>query len=310
MLPGACHYEGSGTCRTEELQMATRTLLAAATLAALLAACGGDSTPAPAQPGTPPPPSVAQINGTNYLDAFAVGSLGGVRLLYVADAVDSAFAVVVEANDAPGTYACDAGGTVTFVKAGAARTLTVNNCNDGVMTYVSGTLSSPNAVAGTFGSLMLLQSGDFTASNVVYRLNGDAVNDTLNGTFNMQRRTNLSIVATGAFTVQRNGRTDTYSAVRAESTPPDASGMVDISLMSYSVTSPRFPVPLAVTGNETSLVASAPDTSSVTAKDASSGTTFALTFEVRSSPTAAPSVTQTLTATDPQLVAAMARALQ
>jgi hypothetical protein len=277
-------------------------------MAATLVACGGDSAPAPNP--TPPPPATAQINGSNYLDAFAVGSLGAVRLLTIAEGIDSAFELVIKANDVPGTYACDFGGTVTFTKSGAARSLTVNNCNDGMSLYVSGTLASPNAVTATFGSLTLLQSGDFTFTNFVYRMSGDTVNETLNGAFSMQRRQNLSITGSGQFTDLRNGRLDSYSAVQAESTVPDASGTVDFAVANYGVNSPRFGTPLVVTSNQSTIVVSAPDTSNVTAKDASSGTTMALAFEVRATPTSAPSVTQTLVATDPQVVAAFARALQ
>jgi len=284
-------------------------LLFGACLAAALISCGGDDAPGPTSPA-PLPPATAQINGSNYLDAFAVGSLGGVRLLMIADAVDAAFNAVIAANDLPGTYPCAAGGTITLARSGAARTVTVNNCNDGAMIYVSGVLASPNAMAGTFGSVTLLLSGDFTLTNLVYRAVGDLVNESSSGDFSMQRRTDLSIVASGGFTTLRNGRTDTYASVRVESTRPDAAGAVDAALLAYSVNSPRFAVPLSVNGNATTLVATAPDTSNVTARDASSGTTLALTFEVRSTPGGASSVTQTLTATDPLLVAAMVRALQ
>lgn len=289
--------------------MRTQNLLLGACFVAALSACGGDDSPAPAPPA-PPPPATAQINGSNYLDAFAVGSLGGVRLLLIADAIDTAFNAVIAANDMPGTYSCAAGGTMTLAKAGAARTVTFNNCDDGAMVYVSGALVSPNAVAGTFGTQTLLLSGDFTLTTVVYRMAGDSVSETINGSFGMQRRTDLSIAASGAFTALRNGRTDSYTSISVESTKPDATGAVDAALMNYAVNSPRFAVPLSVTGNETTLVVRAQDTSNVTAKDASSGTTLALTFEVRATPIGDATVTQTLTATDPLLVAAMARALQ
>jgi hypothetical protein len=293
------------------MAMKTTRLMSGLCLVAALAACGGDDAPAPATTApAPQPPVAAQINGSNYLDAFAVGSLGGVRLLLIADAIDTAFNAVIAANDVPGTYPCAAGGSVTLAKAGAARTLTVNNCNDGVMLYVSGVLASPNAVAASFGAQTLLLSGDFTLTAIVYRMPGDTISETINGSFGMQRRSDLSIAASGAFTAARNGRADSYTNVRADSTKPDANGVVDAALMSYAVSSPRFAAPLSITGDETTLVVAAPDTSNVTAKDASSGTTLALTFEVRATSGGAASVTQTLTATDPLLVAAMTRALQ
>ena len=75
--------------------------------------------------------------------------------------------------------------------------------------------------------------------------------------------------------------------------------------------SPRFAVqPLSVTGNINAIQVSAPDPSNVTATDATSGATVALRFDVRTAPGATPTVTQTLTENDPQVQAAVARALQ
>lgn len=291
--------------------MVSRRSLFAACLTATLAACGGGGDGTPAAPPATPSPTSAQINGTNYLDAFAVGSLGAVRILLIAEAIDSAFEAVIDSNDVPGTYPCAAGGTLTLTKSGAARTLSVNNCNDGVVLYVSGSLTSPNAVAGTFGNVTLLLSGDFTMTNVVYRVLDDTVTESINGTVNVQRRPDLSVSATGAFTALRNGRADSYGNIVAQSTVPDASGAVDVANFSFAVISPRFTVqPLAVAANSTGGVVTAPDGSNVRAADASSGTTLALAFEVRTAPGATPTVTQTLTENDPQVLAAFERALQ
>jgi hypothetical protein len=294
-----------------EEEMLGKRILIAACLTLGFAGCGGGDD-SPALPTTPTtPPANLQINGTNYLDAFAVSSLGAVRILLIADAIDSAFEAVIDSNDVPGTYPCAAGGTLTLTKNGTARTLTVNNCNDGFVLYVSGSLTSPNAVAQTFGSVTLLLSGDFTMSNVVYRILDDTVTETINGAVNVQRRADLSITATGAFSALRNGRADNYGNITGQSTIPDASGAVDVANFSFSVNSPRFTAqPLSVTIGSSGGVVTAPDTSNVTATDASSGTTLALRFDVRSAPGATPSVTQTLTENDPQVLAAFERALQ
>lgn len=284
----------------------------AACVALVLSACGGggggDSTP---NPNPNPTPTTYQVNGTNYLDAFAVGSLGGVRIMLIADAIDSAFEAVIDANDVPGTYPCAAGGTLTLTKSGAVRTLTVDNCNDGFVLYVSGSLTTPNAVAGTFGNATLLLSGDFTMSNVVYRMFDDTVSETINGNVSVQRRADLSVAATGAFSALRNGRVDSYTNIVGQSTTPDSSGEVEVASFSFAVSSPRFTAqPLAVAINANGGTVTAPDASSVTATDASSGPTIALRFDVRTAPGAAPTVTQTLTVDDPQVVAAFTRALQ
>jgi hypothetical protein len=287
-------------------------MLFVACLSVTVTACGGggDAAPTPA-PAPAPPPAIAQINGNNYLDAFSVGLLGSVRILLIGEAIDSAFEAVVDSNDMPGTYPCAAGGTLTLTKSGATRTLSVNNCNDGLVLYVSGSLTSPNAVAGTFGNVMLLLSGDFTMDNVVYRVLDDTVTETINGTVNVQRRTDLSVAATGAFSALRNGRADNYSNIAAQSTTPDVNGDVDVANFSFAVSSPRFTAqPLTVVVNSGGGVVTAPDASNVTATDASSGTTVALRFDVRNAAGAAPSVTQTLTENDPQVLAAFERALQ
>ena len=148
-------------------------------------------------------------------------------------------------------------------------------------------------------------------TNVVYRILDDTVTETVNGTVSVQRRADLSIAATGAFSALRNGRADSYTNIAGQSTVPDSTGTVDVASVSFAVASPRFAAqPLSVTINSTGGVISAPDTSNVTATDASSGTTLALRFDVRVTPGATPSVTQTLTENDPLVLAAFQRALQ
>jgi hypothetical protein len=275
-------------------------------LSAAMIGCGGSDGGSPAGA----PPAQAQINSSNYLDAFWVGGVAVARIVNVADAIDAAFETVIDANDDPGTYNCVAGGTITFAKTGNVRTLTVNNCSDGVAIYVSGSMTSSNAVAGTFGNLTLLLSGDFQITNVVYRfVGGDGVNETVNGNVNVQRRNNLSVAGAGAFSVARNGRTDQYTAISITTSVPDANGDVDIESGTLTISSPRFPHTLTLAGTTTALTLTAPDGSLVRGTDATVANVDALRYDVLTSSTAQPTLTQTYVLTDGLVLAAIARAL-
>lgn len=281
--------------------------------ATLLAACGSDGGDAPAPGGgSTPPPAATQISGSNYLDAFAVGSLGGLRILAAAVMVDEAFNAVVEADDVSGTYPCAGGGSISFAKAAAAnqRTISVSNCTSGDTVYASGSLVADNATSAQYGNLVLLQAGQFTFNNVVVRTVGYTDTETYNGTVTITRAGDLSLGARGGLSVIHNGRADAYTIASASSTPPDVNGAIDILSLSYGVNSPRFAQPLTVVLTADAWTVAAPDQSRVLAFDASSGTTLALRFEVRSSAGAQPSVMQILTATDPLLVAAFSRAYE
>jgi archaellum component FlaG (FlaF/FlaG flagellin family) len=287
-----------------------------AMLVGLLSACGGGGDDAPpAQPPTQPPtPAIAQINGTNYLDAYAVTYIGVLRIEFLAYIIDSAFEVVIDVDDIPGTYQCVAGGSLTLVKNGASRTITANNCSDGSNVFISGSVSSPNATASQFGNLVLLDAGDFVLSNAVYRRVGDSVTETANGNIRVQRRADLSFAGSGQFSVLRNGRADQYANVSVTTVPAtSANGPIELTSGSMSLSSPRFTAqPLAVAGSDAAqnISVRAPDGSRVVTTDVSSGTTDAFKFDVFAANASSPTVTQTLALNDPLWQAAVQRALQ
>jgi hypothetical protein len=286
--------------------------VALAMLVGLLSACGdgGDAAPATQPPAQPPAPVAAQINGSNYLDAFALTFVGAHRMEFVAYLIDSAFQVVIDSDGVAGTYRCDVGGLITLQTNGSSRTLTPNNCDDGSYLLVSGSISSANATASQFGGLIVLDAGDFVLSNALY---GDVIDtEAADGTVRLQRGPALGFTAVGQLSVLRNGRIDQYVNVSVTTAPIISDTLGRLTGGSMSISSPRFaaqPLAISVSGAANSISATAPDGSRVVATIVSSGTPAAYRFDVYAVDSSTPVTTQTLALNDPSVLEAIWRTL-
>lgn len=296
--------------------------LALALSATLLGACGGGGSSGslplvvpPAQPGP-----TAQINGSNYLDAAAVGSVGRSRALELASLIDFSFLVAASTNFASTVFPCGGGGSWTLtVTSPSANTGTPTNCNLGAILLPSGSIAVTNLEYLSSGTppRSELSRGTYRVLDLVARaLPGDGVNQSYGADLQAVRQAASSVTLTGQFSVVRLNRTDSY---------PNASlgvsklGNALVSTgMRFDISTPRFPAgPLRLStqeGSTPSLRVDAPDGSNVrvaTLVAATSGSPAQLRFEVYPNAAATtPSVTQTLAENDPQVVAAVTRALQ
>lgn len=297
---------------------------AAAGLVSLLAACGGGGSsgvPPLVLPPAPPAPS-AQINGSNYLDAAAIGTVGRNRALELASQLDLSFALGVISNFTSANFGCPSGGTAALVATSStANTVTFTNCSYPPALFKSGSIAVTNLETITTGTppnaVLSLSRGDYRVLDLVTRaLPGDGVDQTYNATAQANRQSDSSVTLTGLFSVLRNGRTDNYAGLTLNVNKPG--GAIVATGMSFDASSPRFSVqPLRVSsveGANLSVRVAAPDTSYVRATviTPAAGTTPAqLRFEVFPSGTAtSPSVSQTYADNDPLLLAAIGRALQ
>jgi hypothetical protein len=265
------------------------------------------------------------VNSTNFLDAYWIGGVAKIRILGVAEFIDSSFDFVVAVNDTAGTYPCPAGGSVTFARSttqiSVIRTLTFANCDFGSELPVvvkSGSVTSPDAVARFFTAAggTLLQSGHFQFTDLVYATTdtgspGFGADDRItSGVVSFERSgTDLSVMSSGFLNFTRNGRTDQYAAISIHTNPGiTTGGAVDIVSGSLNITTPRFASSiLAVSGDATTLSVSGSDQSFV------SGTVAAgpgITYQVFTAPATAAVLTQTLANSDTAVQAAVARALQ
>ena len=279
-----------------------------------LSACGGGGDQGGTLAPTPTVPVAAGITSSNYLDAFWVGALGVQRAVVAGTVLDSAFGLVIALNDVPGTLSCPYGGNASLVKSGNQRFVTVNNCNDGNFVFVSGTISTADAVTQNIAGTVYLKTGNFKLDNVVYRYSGAQLNDTelLAGTIAYSLSADgRSATAKGELSASYNGRVDRYTNVSLTAIT-NAQGEADISIGSMRVDSMRFPIPLLVTGSSDQLAMSAvsPDTSLVRGIYIAGATVDSFRYEVLAAPGAVPSVTQTYTVSDPLVQAAIIRARQ
>lgn len=296
-----------------KLPTRSRTALAALTpfVAASLVACGGDGT-GDAAPLPPPPTVQAQINVTNYLDAFWAGAFGVSRMADALTLLDNAFTNVLRAGDVAQTYTCSGGGTLTLVRTGTVRTLSFASCIIDRAVYVSGTLTSPNAIAITLSGATYVGSGDFTLSSLVYRtVGGDGINQTLNGTLTLLRRSDQTVQLSGGFGLTRNARTDTYASLLATFAPRDIVIPATVNTGSFTLATPRFSAsPLTVSGNATGLAITAPDQTRLRGLAGSQGSLTSVSYELTPAGSSVPTLTQTLSTSDPQVQSAIARVLQ
>jgi hypothetical protein len=292
----------------------------------LLSACGGGGTGSPPlvlPPAPPAPPApTAQINGSNYLDAAAIGTVGRNRALELAGQLDLSFSLGLISNFTSANFGCPSGGTAALIwTSRSANTLTFTDCSYPAMLFKSGSIAVSNLETITSGTppnaVLSLSRGTYRVLDLVTRaLPGDGVDQTYNASVEAARQTDTSVTLTGLFGVLRNGRTDGYAGLTLNVNKP--AGTIVATGMSFEASSPRFPVqPLRVTSSEgtnLSVRVAAPDTSyvRVTVITPAAGTSPAqLRFEVFATGTAtSPTVSQTYADNDPQLLAAVGRALQ
>jgi len=259
-----------------------------------------------------------QISAADDLDAYWVAGVAKVRLLGIASFLDIAFDFAVAVNDVPGTYSCPGGGNLTYATSGA-RSMTFHDCNLGASLPVivrSGTFSTPDAVLQSYAGDTLLKSAHFTLGALVYATTdtaslGYGADETANGSFFFQRQdSDLSVQASGAIDITRNGRVDHYSAIQIATTPGfDTGGDVDINAATLTIATPRFSAAasLAVTGDPTTLTVVAPDGSQVAGSEVAGP---GVHYVVRPSASGSASVDTTLPNSDAGVTAAITRVLQ
>jgi hypothetical protein len=281
---------------------------------------GGSSGSLPLVVPPAPPAPTAQINGSNYLDAAAVGSVGRSRALELASLIDFSFSVAASTNFTSAVFPCGAGGTWTVtVSSASANTGAPANCNLGTILLSSGSIAGSNleyALSGT-PPRNELSRGTYRVLDLVSRaLPGDGINQTYGADLQVARQSASSVNLTGQFSVLRLGRPDSYPNANLAVTK--VGNTVVSTGFRYDINSPRFSSgPLRAStqeGSTPSLRVDAPDGSNVrvaTVTAATASTPAQLRFEVfANATTTTPSVTQTLAENDPQVVAAITRALQ
>lgn len=287
--------------------------------ALFLVACGGGGGSSGSAPQTAPPTTAAQINSSNYLLAAAIGLIGRNRAIDLATQIDLSFLVGLERGFASGSYTCPGGGTAELTASSAsANTLAFSNCSVSPAIYKSGSIAVTGLQTTTVGTppntSILLSQGTYRITELVTRsLGGDGVDQTFNAALVAQRQADSSALITGIFSVLRNGRTDAYVNL-SENAFKSGGSIVSLG-MSFDVSSPRLAVqPLRVVtaeGATPSVRVAAPDGSYVRMTYLSLTPPAQIRFELFPNATAAsPSVSQTLTETDPAVIAAVIAALQ
>lgn len=285
--------------------------VAAALFALGLTACGGGTgDPAPAPP---PPIGSDQINASNYLDAFWIGAFGVSRSADVLTLIDYAFTNALRAEVVPLPYNCSGGGTLTQTRTGSVRTLTFAHCTIGRAVFVSGTLSSPDAIPIDLSGFTYVGSGNFTLTDLVYRVaGGDMVDQTVSGSLRLERRDDRTVRLSGSFSVTRNGRDDRYRSLLATFAPRDIITVAPtVNTGSFIVDTPRIGAsPMTVSGNASGLAVTSPDQTRLRGLVPADGSLISVTYEVTPPNATTPSLTQTLATSDPQVQAAIARVLR
>ncbi|MFM2398564.1 MAG: hypothetical protein RL341_721 [Pseudomonadota bacterium] len=292
-------------------QFTRATLVAAGLLA--LSACGGGGSDGGGGSTVPPPSATKTINTSNYLDAAWAGAIGFVRINLAAESADAAFRTALAAGDpASGSFPCQNSGNFAYARSGATRTITFNNCaftSQGLpIQFAAGTVSTSDAVLGTFGSAAVFNSGSFTYSGV--SLNWGAGLETVAGALAQVRQTNGSLNATGTLTVTRNGRPDQYTNISLRTNVPNAAGAVIVLNAAASVSSPRLAFGFNAEGTETLTRSVAADNSAVQATPDATGQTLTYAVFANYSPGATPEFTRALASSDAAVQAAIQRVLQ
>jgi hypothetical protein len=290
--------------------------------ALLLSACGGggsSGTLPQVLPPAPPAPT-AQINGSNYLDAAAVGSVGRSRALELASLIDFSFSIAASTNFSSAVFPCGGGGTWTLTVSSASTNAGVPaDCNLGSILLGSGSIavSDLQIVASGTPPRSELSRGTYRVLDLVTRaLPGDGVNQRHSANLEAARLGTTGVTLTGQFSTLRLNRSDSYPnasvSVAKQNNTVVSTGMV------FDISTPRFSItPLRAStqeGSTPSLRVAAPDGSNVRVTTVAAATASApaqLRFEVyANATTTTPSVTQTLAENDPQVAAAITRALQ
>jgi hypothetical protein len=294
------------------MKQLTRTTLIAAGLLAL-SACGGGGSDGGGGSTVPPPSATKTINSSNYLDTAWAGAIAFVRINLAAEFADTAFRTALAAGDpASASYPCQNSGNVGYTRNGTTRTITFNNCiftSQGLLIqFAAGTVSTSNALLGTFGSATVFNSGTFTFNAV--SLDWAAGAETVAGQLTQARQANGSINATGALTVTRNGRPDQYTNISLRTNVPNAAGAVIVLDAATSVSSPRLAFGFNAQGTETLTRSIAADNSAVQATPDATGQTLTYSVFASYSPSATPDFTRALASSDTAVQAAIQRVLQ
>jgi hypothetical protein len=275
----------------------------------VVAGCGGGGdrppgagTPAPSQgTGTS---TAAQIDGANYLDAFAIGTVALSRAIDAAQIVGIALHGTL-GLDTPGGQDCWAAGALEWHEwydedFGFRREYTSVNhpCLSGGVELRSG--------------IVEFVQDHLTLKTVVWRQPPDPTDQMIDGQYGVKWNSDgAAAISSGVFFVQRNGRLATYMGVSIIAAPAAPGSPARATSGSLQVCSAPFaPQWLTVAAADAGarLSVTAPDGTRVVITEVAGGTTSARRFEVFATDGSSPVVTQTLTMDDPLVIAAMARA--
>lgn len=269
-----------------------------------LAACGGSSSSS-SPPPPPPFPAAPQIDASNYLDAFAVTSIAFARSDLLVDAGDAAFAASLATT--PSSPCASAGFIDTSLDAGTRR-FSFRDCRTPQRYFAAGAMTSSNLSGAVINGVQSLADGDFTLKDLSVSISSppDTLLESMQGQVKIQRSSSGAVVISGAFSVQRNARTDAYTDLSLGRTAPDAQGQTRPALGFVRIASPRFASSLEAGVTLTSIVVRAPDGSYLEISDAAGGGYLMRVYRGTGD---VAQLTQTWSANAPEIKQALSRAL-
>lgn len=270
---------------------------------ALVAGCGGNgdsapvaNTPAPSQDaGTS---KAAQIDGTNYLDAFAIGTVAVSRVVDVAH-IMGIVSYGASPLEPPGAQDCRAIGALQY------HDMVYSEHESADRPCVSGSVELRSGI-------FEIGQGDLTAvSNVMWRRPPSPMVQEIGGQIGFNKSADGSATVVGWFFAVRDEGFADYAQVSVSVLPATGGNAAKASAGSLQVRAAPFAphwLTTAASDSGTKVSVIAPDGTRVVVTEVAGGTTSARRFEVFDAGGPAPVVMQTLSMDDPLVTAAIARA--
>jgi hypothetical protein len=134
--------------------------------------------------------------------------------------------------------------------------------------------------------------------------------ETIGGSFTLARQANLSAAVTGALSVNRNGRTENYTALNLRTVPFNVNALVSIDSGTLAVSTPRISFPFTVTADAAGSRSLAADSSAAQIAFSATGTSATYSRFNTYSAGATPDESRVLATNDPIVVAVIQRLLQ
>lgn len=239
--------------------------------------CGGGDSAISGDTGasgplTPSTPVATIVTNDNYIETAGLAIVAVNRAQFALDVIDAAFEVAINSRDVPGTYPCIYSGTINYTRAASDYLFSVVNCDTIVagkrVLLQSGSIRFENArVQTTFVppsiTAFFLTSATVTFNNATFIESG--VPSSFAGTLNQSSTVTSPTTASGRatavrFTVQRAGRTDSYSNIDVAANVTLFSGN-QLTAGSLNFSSPRAPGDLLFKVSAPAVTASGADRS-------------------------------------------------